>query len=215
MMKSDAGGGGRRSPRLDTIHELARWLGWVVCFKWDGHGSECLIPGGHLLLGVIRFSRTRAACSFGWWLVLICSERKVRLADCWWLIGSERKTLLTGDWWLDSKSDSRSIPTAALPNSNSTIPSSILFPASWSHSGNATVNSKRPSIQWDWDSQPDFFALSPPYPSWIHCGPTLPGMSVVCKFSQGKIHILLMIKLMYKMLVRCVVKKWHWIGGWM
>jgi hypothetical protein len=23
---------------------------------------------------------------FGWWLVLICSERKVLLAGCWWLI---------------------------------------------------------------------------------------------------------------------------------
>jgi hypothetical protein len=32
-----------------------------------------------------------AACSFGWWLVLICSERKVLLAGCWWLICSERK----------------------------------------------------------------------------------------------------------------------------
>jgi hypothetical protein len=30
----------------------------------------------------------------GWWLVLICSERKVLLADCWWLVCSERKVLL-------------------------------------------------------------------------------------------------------------------------
>jgi hypothetical protein len=36
------------------------------------------------------------ACSFGWWLVLICSERKVLLADCWWLVYSERKVLLAG-----------------------------------------------------------------------------------------------------------------------
>jgi hypothetical protein len=36
------------------------------------------------------------ACSFGWWLVLICSERKVLLAGCWWLVCSERKVLLAG-----------------------------------------------------------------------------------------------------------------------
>jgi hypothetical protein len=28
--------------------------------------------------------------------VLICSERKVLLADCWWLVCSERKVLLAG-----------------------------------------------------------------------------------------------------------------------
>jgi hypothetical protein len=28
------------------------------------------------------------------WLVLICSERKVLLADCWWPVCSERKVLL-------------------------------------------------------------------------------------------------------------------------
>jgi hypothetical protein len=27
-----------------------------------------------------------AACSFGWWLVLICSERKVLLAGCWFVV---------------------------------------------------------------------------------------------------------------------------------
>jgi hypothetical protein len=37
-----------------------------------------------------------SACSFGWWLMLICSERKVLLADCWWLVCSERKILLAG-----------------------------------------------------------------------------------------------------------------------
>jgi hypothetical protein len=36
------------------------------------------------------------ACSFGWWLVLICAERKVLLAGCWWLVYSERKVLLAG-----------------------------------------------------------------------------------------------------------------------
>jgi hypothetical protein len=39
-------------------------------------------------------------CSFGWWLVLICSERKVMLAGCWRLISSERKS--TDGWWLIS-----------------------------------------------------------------------------------------------------------------
>jgi hypothetical protein len=41
-----------------------------------------------------------SACSFGWWLMagadLICCERKVLLADCWWLVCSERKVLLAG-----------------------------------------------------------------------------------------------------------------------
>jgi hypothetical protein len=32
----------------------------------------------------------------GWWLVLACSERKVLLAGCWWLVCSERKVLLAG-----------------------------------------------------------------------------------------------------------------------
>jgi hypothetical protein len=36
------------------------------------------------------------ACSFGWWLVLIFSERKVLLAGCWWLVCSERKLLPAG-----------------------------------------------------------------------------------------------------------------------
>jgi hypothetical protein len=34
--------------------------------------------------------------SFGWRLMLVCSERKVLLAGCWWLICSERKALLAG-----------------------------------------------------------------------------------------------------------------------
>jgi hypothetical protein len=32
----------------------------------------------------------------GWWLVLICYERKVLLTGCWWLICCERKVLLAG-----------------------------------------------------------------------------------------------------------------------
>jgi hypothetical protein len=34
-------------------------------------------------------------CSFGW-LLVICSERKVQLAGCWWLVCSEIKVLLDG-----------------------------------------------------------------------------------------------------------------------
>jgi hypothetical protein len=36
----------------------------------------------------------------GWWLVLICSEKKVLLADCWCLVYSERNT---AGWWLISQ----------------------------------------------------------------------------------------------------------------
>jgi hypothetical protein len=31
-----------------------------------------------------------------WWLVLICFERKILVAGCWWLVFSERKILLAG-----------------------------------------------------------------------------------------------------------------------
>jgi hypothetical protein len=43
-----------------------------------------------------RGRNRHAACSFGWWLVLIYFERKVLLAGCWRLICSERKVLLAG-----------------------------------------------------------------------------------------------------------------------
>jgi hypothetical protein len=39
----------------------------------------------------------------GWWLVLICSERKVLLAGWWWLVCSERKVPL--GWWLISQAN--------------------------------------------------------------------------------------------------------------
>jgi hypothetical protein len=38
----------------------------------------------------------RSAYSFGWWLVLICSEEKILLVGCWRMICSERKVLLAG-----------------------------------------------------------------------------------------------------------------------
>jgi hypothetical protein len=41
-----------------------------------------------------RFS----ALAGDWWPVLICSERKVLSAGCWWLICSERKVLLASGW---------------------------------------------------------------------------------------------------------------------
>jgi hypothetical protein len=39
-----------------------------------------------------------SACSVGWWLMAGAgfSERRVLLADCWWLVCSERKVLLAG-----------------------------------------------------------------------------------------------------------------------
>jgi hypothetical protein len=37
----------------------------------------------------------------GWWLVLICSERKILLTGCWWLVCSERKV----GWWLISQTN--------------------------------------------------------------------------------------------------------------
>jgi hypothetical protein len=57
-----------------------------------------LSEGAAYLSGSIIHSREfdPTACSFGRWLVLICSERKVLLADCWWLVCSERKVLLAG-----------------------------------------------------------------------------------------------------------------------
>jgi hypothetical protein len=32
----------------------------------------------------------------GLWLVLVCSEGKVLLAGCWWLVCCEKKLLLAG-----------------------------------------------------------------------------------------------------------------------
>jgi hypothetical protein len=45
---------------------------------------------------LIEFGQILRVCLFGGWLMLICSERKILLADCWWLIYSERKVLLSG-----------------------------------------------------------------------------------------------------------------------
>jgi hypothetical protein len=61
----------------------------------------------------------------GWWLVLVCSERKVLMVGCWWLVCSERKVLLAGvdaksapsakhtasrTSWLHTRRESRDVP---------------------------------------------------------------------------------------------------------
>jgi hypothetical protein len=35
---------------------------------------------------MMQLSKIYAACSVGWWLVLVCSERRVLLAGCGWLL---------------------------------------------------------------------------------------------------------------------------------
>jgi hypothetical protein len=40
------------------------------------------------------------SCSFGWWLVLICSERKVLMVGCW-LVLREKTT----GWWLTGQTN--------------------------------------------------------------------------------------------------------------
>jgi hypothetical protein len=44
---------------------------------------------------VLKIATTITYGLFGW-LVLVCSERRVLLAGCGWLIRSERKVLLAG-----------------------------------------------------------------------------------------------------------------------
>jgi hypothetical protein len=65
-------------------------LKWVL--YWFSGTRSFALPLGIIARADLRFPD----CSFGWWLVLICSERKILLADCWWLICSERKVLLAG-----------------------------------------------------------------------------------------------------------------------
>jgi hypothetical protein len=35
-----------------------------------------------------------AACSFGWWLMLICSERKVPPTGGWWLVSQTNRVMI-------------------------------------------------------------------------------------------------------------------------
>jgi hypothetical protein len=68
----------------------------------DGSCSDKIVVSCCLLLLVypalvgINWQPVRLAG--GWWLVLVCSERRVLLAGCWWLVCSERKVLLAGGW---------------------------------------------------------------------------------------------------------------------
>jgi hypothetical protein len=55
-------------------------------------------PGRSLLNLNLRPNYQPVRLAGGWWLVLICCERKVLLAGCWWLICSDRKVLLAGGW---------------------------------------------------------------------------------------------------------------------
>jgi hypothetical protein len=60
-----------------------------------------------------------AACSFGWWLVLICSEIKVLLTGCWWLVCFERKILLVVDKRDEhelQEDDTEAVDVALLPD---------------------------------------------------------------------------------------------------
>jgi hypothetical protein len=38
----------------------------------------------------VHTSNKPSTCSFGWWLVLICAERKVLLATCRWLVLADK-----------------------------------------------------------------------------------------------------------------------------
>jgi hypothetical protein len=58
-------------------------------FKYEYNGTETITCSSITIVQPVRLAG-------GWWLVLICSERKVLLAGCWWLICSERKALLAG-----------------------------------------------------------------------------------------------------------------------
>jgi hypothetical protein len=55
--------------------------------------SQCFFPLQEKANGLVC---QHVRLAGGWWLVLICSERKILLSSCWWLICSERKVLLAG-----------------------------------------------------------------------------------------------------------------------
>jgi hypothetical protein len=74
----------------------------VFCFQFYSHLISFIFSG----IPQTVIAMHRSPCSIwqpvrlasGWWLVLVCSERKVLLAGCWWLVCSERKLLLAGGW---------------------------------------------------------------------------------------------------------------------
>jgi hypothetical protein len=62
----------------------------------SGDGEEAAGAAGRLHVQRSTISLFVWLVADGWWLVLICCERKVLLAGCWWLVCSERKVLLAG-----------------------------------------------------------------------------------------------------------------------
>jgi hypothetical protein len=63
------------------------------CWRWRKEGDRLIeIAAERRVEDDPEFS----IYSFGLWLMLICSERKILLAGCWWLICSKRKVLLAG-----------------------------------------------------------------------------------------------------------------------
>jgi hypothetical protein len=59
--------------------------------------ASLVFPGASSSVRIIACGSIKA-CSFGWLLVLICSERKILLAGCWWLVCSD-------GWWLISQTN--------------------------------------------------------------------------------------------------------------
>jgi hypothetical protein len=53
--------------------------------------SSCRVLKSENILQPVRLAAN-------WWLVLVCFDRKILLAGCWWLICYERKVLLAGGW---------------------------------------------------------------------------------------------------------------------
>jgi hypothetical protein len=69
---------------------------WIPANGHQNPTADELVVSTFTQHGSSPYSSVSQPCSFGWWLVLICAERKVLLAGCWWLICSERKVLLAG-----------------------------------------------------------------------------------------------------------------------
>jgi hypothetical protein len=84
--------GGGLGNLLSGICSASYTIGLVVLLYLWTYRSTMYMPlynfplnGTYLLLQPVRLTG-------GWWLVLVCSERKVLLTDCWWLVCSKRKS---------------------------------------------------------------------------------------------------------------------------
>jgi hypothetical protein len=64
--------------------------------RWKRGYLPCNNSGEYIMVRSNNIQPVRLAG--GWWLVLVCSERRVLLAVCWWLVCCERKVLLPGGW---------------------------------------------------------------------------------------------------------------------